>query len=80
MAMKLEFSKVLTTRGSRMREINVSRNGRPFGKMWTWPNTRTEWHPWHAQPLNGEHKVFYNKNETGGDLKAAMAYMESHSW
>jgi|14_taG_2_1085336.scaffolds.fasta_scaffold97039_2 hypothetical protein len=37
--------------------VNVSRNGEPFGQLWTWSNTRTERHPWHSKPLDGEHKT-----------------------
>lgn len=46
----------------------VSCDGKPYGAIWTWPNTRTEWHPWHSKPLDGEH-------ETHDDLRAAMERM-----
>ena len=38
--------------------------------MWTWPNTRYETHPWHAKPLDGEHRTFSKKS-------AAKKYMEA---
>jgi hypothetical protein len=72
----LEYTKRPKVRDSTMKEIAVTKNGRPFGMLWTWPTTRTETHPWHAQPLKGEHKAFYAKE---GGLKAAKAYMEGHA-
>jgi hypothetical protein len=75
---KLTFTKREVRRGSSQIVIDVERNGVPFGQLWTFKNTRTTWHPWHAKPLNGEHKAFY-KGETGRDLVAAKAYMEAHA-
>jgi len=55
---------------------NVERiNGQPFGQIWTWKNTKDTWHPWHAKPLNGEHKTFFGDKNV--DLRHAKAYMES---
>ena len=51
------FTKVITGHRS-SKTVNVSRGGEPFGQIWTWANTRTESHPWHAKPLNGTHEVF----------------------
>lgn len=64
----MEFSKVIKRSGSTQKTVNVSLNGQPFGQLWAWNNTRTERHPWHAKPLNGEHATF----ET---LAAAKSHM-----
>lgn len=64
--------------GSSQRVIDVERNGEPFGQLWTFRNSRTTWHPWHAKPLHGEHKTFWNADETGGNLPAAKAYLQAH--
>lgn len=40
------------------REIEVSRNGRPYGLLWTWEGIPDEWHPWHAKPLHGDHHTY----------------------
>ena len=64
------FIKVAKKPGSSQQTINVERNGEPFGQMWTWPNTATERHPWHALPLNGNHETF-------DTLKQAKTYMQS---
>ena len=66
----MTFTKAKKRPGSSKVEINVSKGGAPFGMLWTWANTRTEWHPWHAKPLNGEHATFDN-------LAAAKAHMAS---
>lgn len=38
-------------------EIEVERNGRPHGLIWTW-EVPEEFHPWHAKPLNGSHHTY----------------------
>lgn len=68
-----------TVSGSNAHTINVDLNGQPFGQLWTFRNTRTTWNPWHAKPLAGEHKAFYNAAGNGGDLDAAKAYIEAHA-
>lgn len=74
----LTYTKRAARKGSTQVSIDVSRNdGRPFGAIWTFRNTRDTWHPWHAKPLNGEHRTFWNAAETGGDLAAAKAYLET---
>lgn len=40
------------------REIEVFRNGRPYGLLWTWEGIPDEWHPWHAKPLQGSHHTY----------------------
>lgn len=66
--------------GSTQTTIDVERDGKPFGQLWTWPNTKTDTHPWHSKPLNGEHEAFYAP--TGKPKAAALAlakeYMEAH--
>lgn len=78
---KLIFTKRAPRKGSTVRTIDVSyADGRPFGQLWTFRNTRTTWNPWHAAPLaTGEHRTFWNPTQTGGDLKAAKAWMESQA-
>lgn len=83
--MSLTFRIQKKRHGSTMMVVDVERDGQPFGQLWTWPTTRTEDHPWHAKPLNGEHKVFWKHSaplairaaEGGGGIKAAKAYMEA---
>ena len=48
--------------------IEVSSGGEPFGLIWTYPDTATESHPWHAKPLEGKHVTF-------ATLDAAKTYM-----
>ena len=64
------FTNVITKPGSTQQTVNVSRDGEPFGQLWTWANTRTELHPWHAQPLDGLHKLF-------NSLPLAKEYMRN---
>lgn len=52
------FTRVPKKPGSTQQTINVERNGEPFGQLWTWPNTRTERHPWHVKLLEGNHRTF----------------------
>lgn len=37
--------------------------GSPLGEIWTFVNTATECHPYHAKPLYGEHKTFPTLSE-----------------
>ena len=55
---RFTFTKVRRNIGSSCTQVNVDKDGRPFGALWTFRNTKTEWHPWHAQALNGEHRTF----------------------
>ena len=55
---KIEFSNRIVRPGSTMREWQVSRNGRPHGAIWTWPNTDDEWHPYHAKANGKDHRTF----------------------
>lgn len=67
------FNRIARAHGSNQTKIEVDRNGRPWGMVWTFRNTRTETHPWHAKALNGEHKAFY---EADGGLRAAMDFIK----
>ena len=69
--MQTTFHPVAPLKGIDTKTINVSRDDKPFGQMWTFTNTKDEEHPWHVSPLNGEHKVFWGK----GGLQAAKEYM-----
>lgn len=67
----IEFIKVKPFAGSAMTNVyNVNRNGQPFGQVWTFKNTRTEVHPYHAvlaaDPAT--HQTFSN-------IKAAKDWM-----
>lgn len=73
---KLTYIKRVPIEGSTTREIAVEKDGKPFGLIWTYKNTKTCWHPWHVVGCGVEHKTFY-KGEKGRDLKAAKAYIES---
>ena len=50
--------------------VNVDRDGVPFGQIWTFRDTASEWHPWHAKLINGEHKAFYGATKADGYEKA----------
>ncbi len=69
---EITFTKKPKVRGDSQIAYNVTREGHPFGQLWTWPNTRSEWDPWHAQTLTGEYKAFgvADYNVPGGKIKA----------
>ena len=71
--MKTTFSKTLKglPGNASYRYVEVSRNGRPLGLLWTWLNTADTKHPWHAKPLNGRHHTFRT-------LALAKRWMEGH--
>jgi hypothetical protein len=56
------FSKIIKKSGSTHKMIEVSRDGKPFGALWTWMNTKYDTHPWHYKTLNGEYGFFYGKD------------------
>jgi len=68
----ITFSKVIRKSGSSMKTIEVSKDEKPFGSLWTWFEKGEE-HPWHVKPLTREHKFFYGKN----GLKMAKEYIKS---
>jgi hypothetical protein len=43
--------------GSNQTSINVDRDGKPFGQLWTF-NTKDETHGWHAKTLGGAYAYF----------------------
>lgn len=53
-----KFAPAKTCKDSGRISINVDRNGRPFGQLWTYRNTAEEFHPWHAKTLAGAYQVF----------------------
>lgn len=69
-----EYNRRKRKPGSNMIEVEVSRNGRPFGMIWTFVASRREKHPWHSKPLNGDHAAFYGRD----GLNKAKAHMEAH--
>jgi len=69
--MTTTFIKAVKRPGLTQKTINVERNGKPFGQLWTWPNTKTEKHPWHAKPLNGKHETFGTLREAKNHMKAS---------
>lgn len=70
------FTKAPKVAGSKIKALNVEVDGKPFGQIWTFTKTKGEFHPWHAKPLNGEHRAFYAKD---GGLQAAQRYMMEHT-
>lgn len=62
----ITITKVAPPKGSNQTRWNVDLEGIPFGAMWTFRNTKTEKHGFHAKPLNGMHKIFttYQDAET----------------
>lgn len=75
--MDVSFAKVPAVKGSNAVRFNVSVMGRPFGQIWTFKNTCTEQHPWHAKPLHGAHVAFYPTDASGkaGAFYAAQQHM-----
>ena len=71
------FSKIRTAVGSTRQYIEVSRNGKPFGTIWTYKNTKKESSPWQAQTLNDVHKVFEYNTDKNKALKDAKDWMMS---
>ena len=55
-------------------QINVEKDGKPFGQLWTWKDTEDTFHPWHAKPLHGSHMTF---DGSVNGLIAAKKYLES---
>ena len=70
----IQFSQQKTYRGSNQISIDVARNGRPFGQIWTFRKTATETFPWTAKTLAGEFKHFY---KVDGGLRAAKKWIEA---
>jgi hypothetical protein len=79
----LTYTKQKTKPGSTQQVINVDRDGKPFGQIWTFRDTKDTWHPWHAKPLNGQHVTFtkgrLGEGDQPGSLQAAKAYMEAEA-
>lgn len=60
------FSEIIKTKGSNAQRINVSKDGRPFGQIWTF-KAAGEKHPWHFKGLSGSYQTF-------STLKAAKEF------
>jgi hypothetical protein len=56
------FSKDIKFRGSNQTTVNVSRNDRPFGQLWTF-TAKGETHGWHAKTLAGDYRLFEAANK-----------------
>jgi hypothetical protein len=61
--------------GSNMTSVNVDRDGKPFGSLWTF-TAKGETHGWHAQTLKGAYKLFEGPSKAAS-LAAAKAWMEA---
>ena len=64
------FTPVKRLRGSNIIEINVDRDGVPFGQIWTFLKTGHTSSMVHAQPLTGKAVAF-------DTIAEAKQYMES---
>jgi len=53
----MEYIEVRPKPGSERITINIEKDGLPYGQIWTWPDTKTEKHPWHVKLLTGEGHV-----------------------
>jgi len=52
-----DFTKAKKDAGSNRVYFNASRNGVPFGQIWTW-EAKDESHPFHALALHGPYGTF----------------------
>jgi hypothetical protein len=72
--MPTTFHPVAKVSGSNQTTINVGRNGKPFGQLWTF-TANGETHGWHAKTLNGSYKLFDGASKSA-NLTAAKAWMK----
>jgi hypothetical protein len=73
----IEYIKIPCSDSSRM-AINITKNGEPFGQLWSWKDTKIEQHPWHVRLLNGRYKIEWGKNKSHA-LKTLKTWVESHA-
>jgi hypothetical protein len=52
------ITKVKPSKGSNVTAWNFDLDEVPFGQVWTFKNTATETHKFHAKPLTGAHDCF----------------------
>jgi len=71
----ITFSKIRNANGSTRQYIEVSKDGKPFGSLWTYKESRTDQHPWQARTLNDQHKVFWNTSDKKRALEAAKNWI-----
>jgi hypothetical protein len=77
--MSIAFAPAVRAPGSNRIAINVSKDGRPFGQLWTFANDRKTFHGWHAETLAGEYEFFEPSDLSAAAKKVAgfdaMAWM-----
>lgn len=56
------FTTIKPVKDSTCIRINVDRNGVPYAQLWTFKDTKYEWHPWHLKTLSGLYKTFMPDN------------------
>lgn len=60
---EISFVRASKNSGSNMVAWNVSLNGKPFGQVWTFRNTKTDTHRFHAKTLKDDYADFATKAE-----------------
>jgi hypothetical protein len=67
------FSNSIKVKGSNQTTVNVSRNDRPFGQLWTF-TAKDETHGWHAKTVAGDYRLF-EAAKKGAALEAARKWI-----
>ncbi len=67
------FFKAVNLRGSNRTAFNIDLNGRAYGAIYTYKDTKNEWHPWRLVTLSGYTKTFGGEAyQTTNDKKCAF--------
>lgn len=72
--MATTFQTATKNAGSKQTTINVDRDGKPFGQLWTFTN-KGEVHGWHAKTLDGAYAYFDESPNKKDNLSTATLWM-----
>ncbi len=75
------FSKAVNLRGSNQTrtDVHIDLNGYAYGAIYTYKDTKDEWHPWHLVTLTGGQKTFGGKAYQTAEDKNVPSSMRSCS-
>jgi hypothetical protein len=71
----LTFTAVQQQAGSNRLFVNVSDpNGKPFGQLWTFSDSKSEWHPWQVSTVSGDYHAAIGGDayQSADDKKVAL--------